>query len=215
MSRMRKTRASMRDDLEQALKPSRAVVPAAYAHWDRDAPLPNMPRNIDDTSADACPVAVQMLQRDYAGHGLPLTSLVIESSTFVLLAVFVVFFIRQRFVARRAHARMFAPTSTLTAPSIKSRNSILKQCPPSPVPPPSLTKIDEDPSPSSINSHSSSHSQTPKLGLLPPVHLTLSSQRGAPSPNPTRSIFRSPSLTNITPTAPTLAEKPSFLSLKH
>ncbi|KAI9066183.1 hypothetical protein FKP32DRAFT_414017 [Trametes sanguinea] len=214
MPRIRKTRATMRDSHDLASDPSGPSVPTAHAQWDWDAPLPVIPRSTDDTSDDACPVAVQILQRDYAGHGLPLTSLVIESSTFVLLAVFVVFFIRQRFVARRAQARIFGPGSTLNAPSLRSRNSILKQCPPSPVPPPSLTKIDEDPQ--STSSHSSSHSQGSKLPPLPPVHVALSPQRGVPSSaTPARSIFRSTSLTNLTASNPPRAENPNFLLLKH
>ncbi|CDO73938.1 hypothetical protein BN946_scf185016.g95 [Trametes cinnabarina] len=214
MPRIRQRRAAMPDYFELGIASSGSPIPLPMPDTHvRDAQMPVVPRSVIGAADDACPAALQMLQRDFAGHGLPLTSLVIEASTFVLLAIFVVYFIRQRIMARRAQTRLFAPSSSFApAASIKSRNSVLKHCSPSPAPTqPSLTKIDEDPSPSSASSHASSSSQ---LSLLPPVHVALSPQRGT-SPAPSRSMFRSPSLSNLSAPTPGLVEKPSFLSLKN
>ncbi len=52
--------------------------------------------NFSNTSTDSCQVAVGLLREDFAGHGLPLTSLVIESSTLLLLAGFVLYFLCRR-----------------------------------------------------------------------------------------------------------------------
>ena len=60
-----------------------------------------------DPSIETCRVALDMLERDYAGHGLPLTSLVIESSTLLLLVAFVVYFVIGRCKARRQQLRLF------------------------------------------------------------------------------------------------------------
>ncbi|KAI0325570.1 hypothetical protein GY45DRAFT_218189 [Cubamyces sp. BRFM 1775] len=149
-----------------------------------------------------------MLERDYAGHGLPLTSLVIESSTLFLLAVFVVYFIVSRFKARREHLRLFTPSTTLFQPSTSSRDSIVKTTPLTPPPAP-LSKIDED-NCSSSPTHSS---RIQPLNLSPP-QTPLYPQRGPPLASPSRAIFRSPSCTNVSTAKGGLEKKASFLSLK-
>ncbi|KAH9896537.1 hypothetical protein C8Q73DRAFT_685962 [Cubamyces lactineus] len=163
-----------------------------------------------DAVDDGCRSALGMLERDYTGHGLPLTSLVIESSTLLLLVVFVVYFVVGRCRVRREHLRLFTPTPTLSQPSTASRDSIAKTITLTP-PPPLLSKIDED-------SHSSGPTHPSHIQLSPPSppQTPLSPQRGPPPASPSRAIFRSPSCTNVsTATARSgLEKKASFLSLK-
>ncbi|KAI0654988.1 hypothetical protein C8Q70DRAFT_936619 [Cubamyces menziesii] len=160
-----------------------------------------------DPSTETCRVALDMLERDYAGHGLPLTSLVIESSTLLLLVAFVVYFVIGRCKARRQQLRLFTSSPTLFQPSTASRDSIVKtSLIPTAHP---LSKIDED-------SHSSNATHSPCIQTSPssPVPSPLCPQRGPPPPSPSRVILRSPSCTNVSTPSNGLEKKASFLSLK-
>ncbi|KAH9855509.1 hypothetical protein C2E23DRAFT_587613 [Lenzites betulinus] len=169
----------------------------------RNQPL-LLPRDDSSTPPDAlggsCQAAVGLLREDFAGHGLPLTSLVIESSSFLLLAGFVMYSLLLR---RRINRGYGVHLSTFTSPWSLSphRASTVKHTHPTPAQPSmhALSKIDEDFSLASTPTHSL-FSQAASLSPL----------RGTPI-NPARSIARSASTVS---TEPSLEKKSSFLSLK-
>ncbi|KAI0828559.1 hypothetical protein BC628DRAFT_77685 [Trametes gibbosa] len=158
-----------------------------------------------DASAASCQAAEALLRDDFAGHGLPLTSLVIESSTFLFLAGFVLYSILWRCKLRRRHNTYF---STHAPWSLSfHRDSVAKHTPSTPtqLSVHSLSKIDEDSIPSIPSLPS-----TPTHTLFSQTAPTFSPLRGTPF-SPARSVARSAS--NVG-TDRSLEKKSSFLSLK-
>ncbi|KAI0635419.1 hypothetical protein C8Q77DRAFT_1156710 [Trametes polyzona] len=143
--------------------------------------------HITTSPEGSCQVAADMLQGDFAGHGLPLTSLVIDISTLLLVTGFVLHF----FLWRRRLRRHTMFMRSLEAPSpliFQQRDSAIKHTPPTPAQQSSsvqsLSKIEEDDLPATPSQTASSYyiSQAPALAPL----------RAIPT-SPIRSISRSPS----------------------
>lgn len=74
--------------------------------------------NLSNASADSCQIAAGLLREDFAGHGLPLTSLVIESSTLLLLAGLVLYFLRRSRLQRRPMVYLSASNVSSPLPTI-------------------------------------------------------------------------------------------------
>ncbi|EIW56077.1 uncharacterized protein TRAVEDRAFT_50565 [Trametes versicolor FP-101664 SS1] len=167
--------------------------------------------NLSNASTDSCQIAVGLLREDFAGHGLPLTSLVIESSTLLLLAGYVLYFLCRTKLRRRPMVYLSAANTPVSF-TFPHRESIFKHTPPTAAQPSiaSLSKIDEDslpPTPTQSAPGFYSH-----LAALSPL-------RGPPS-SPARAVSRAASFCTRSGSSSTACEggslekKSSFLSLK-
>ncbi|KAI0368492.1 hypothetical protein BV20DRAFT_455293 [Pilatotrama ljubarskyi] len=161
------------------------------------------------SSPTGCDATGDMMRRDLAGHGLPLTALVVELCTFLLLAGFVVYFFLWRYNFRRQlHQGYAASTKFRSSLSLSSHDASFKHTPPTPAQPsmPVLTKIPEDPFPSTPI-QLSFHGQRPLSPHPPP-----SSSLGGTPVNPARSGICSFVLGQGAPASES-DKKPSFLPL--
>ncbi|KAI0666385.1 hypothetical protein C8Q78DRAFT_994808 [Trametes maxima] len=200
---------------EKTTRPS-APDPTASYHATRTAapvivraePLETTVITVNDAT---CQFALDLLREDYAGHGLPLTSLVIESSTFLLLAGFVFYCIWQlrRRVNRQRRlcttTKGILPAYAFTAdPPHKHTRPTRAQL--------SVPEVDEAPySPSPTQS--TLHTEFRPLSPKPPP---LSPMRGTPG-SPLRRAFHSTYITSNSLSSrdpDELQKKPSFLSLR-
>ncbi|KAI8973155.1 hypothetical protein BD414DRAFT_510237 [Trametes punicea] len=193
-----------------------AGLPSSYAPvgFARDAQSTSAAIDYNPGEQDSCRMTSAILQHDFAGHGLPLTSLVIESSTCLFLVIMFVYHVSRRVKARRKNVCLFGSSVPLVSTSANRRNSVLKYTFPSSAPSaqPSLSKIEEDHRLSIISySAASSHAPVQRQNASPPILMAPAAQRGRPSTSPLRPVFRSLSLDNL-PSAG-LVEMPSFLSL--
>ncbi|KAI0644097.1 hypothetical protein C8Q79DRAFT_1120411 [Trametes meyenii] len=176
----------------------------------RAQPLETTVITVNDAT---CQFALDLLRDDYAGHGLPLTSLVIESSTFLMLAGFV-FYCIWHLRRRVSHQRRLCTTAKSVLPAYAFTNG----------PPhkhirptrarPSGPDPDEAPYPPSPTQSTLSTQFSPLSAKPPP----LSPMRGTPG-SPLRRAFHSLSFASnsnpiSSPDPGELQKEPSFLLLR-
>ncbi|KAI0780364.1 hypothetical protein BD413DRAFT_451 [Trametes elegans] len=158
----------------------------------RDTASNNAPIGGIDPSLDTCQIAVDMLREDLAGHGLPLTILVIVSSSSVLLAGFVLYSFIWRWRIQRKRRVCFTPPKPRLSIAVESGDSIFKNSisrfgSSHPVFP-AFSRTPEDTLPCYAK-RPPSEAQAPTLSPLLPPHIPLSPLRPRTPNSPVRSIF--------------------------